>query len=355
MYIIILSCSQKNELDQFEKDMVNFIKDSKYTTRAFKLIDSVNLKLPADLFLDASPIIRTWRKGFVIFNNESLNILVFNTKGQLINKFGRRGDGPGEFNKIVSGTVDKYDNVYTYDNILKRINCFNINGKLNFILNVNYFDAETRLITVDNNKNIYLHHTPSKKFNGFISIFDSTGYKKTIVNGNEKYESYYLRGFLEGGIVVDKNNNVYECNTYNYKIRILRSDDTKEEFGIEPSGFKELIKANYNDPYEKIRDNFKKSTIVRNLFLIYNQKLLLLEILKFNEYDPIDVDRRFIVYSTNKKFLGELIISKLNNFDFSDGEYLYQLWNPPPLPFEDINKNSASIKIYKLNYSYLKN
>lgn len=352
LFIILLffiSCKKDdNKLNTFQKNLINQISTAKYTNRLFDVFDSINIILPQNLYLDANPIVKQGRNSFVIFNQESKNILIFNKAGIFIKSFGRNGDGPGEFRSIVAGSLDNDDNIYIYDYILRRISIFNKLGNISSILNLKNFDAQVRQMSVDRLKKIYLHHTPSYNLHGFVSIFDSTGYIKTIINPINGYRGYYERGFLEGGIVLDDKNNIYEANIYSYNITKVSPKGDIRKFGVKPVSFIELPKSNINESMKNLSNNYRNSTIIRNLFLIDNDKILLLETLRFNEFDPMDVQRKFIIYDTSGIYLGELFISSFQNFINSNGNALIQLWNPPPINDRLVQNDKVVIKTYKL-------
>lgn len=347
--LFFISCKKDdNKLNTFQKDLINQISTAKYTNRLFDVADSITLKLPQNIYLDANPIVKQGSNSFVIFNQESKNVLIFDKAGIFIKAFGRNGDGPGEFRSIVTGSLDSDGNIYIYDYILRRISIFDRLGNISYILNLKNFDAQIRQICVDRLKKIYLHHTPSHNFLGFVSIFDSTGYIKTIIDPINGYGGYYERGFLEGGIVLDDKNNIYEANIYSYNITKVSAKGDIRKFGVKPVNFIELPKANINESMKNLSNNYRNTLIIRNLFLIGNSKLLLLETLRFNEYDPMDVQRKFIVYDTSGTYLGEVFISSLQNFESSNGNELIQLWNPPPINYSTEQNDKAVIKIYKL-------
>jgi hypothetical protein len=347
--ILFFSCEKNNqELNSVQRGFINQINNAKYTNRFFDVTDSINLILPQYLYLDANPIVKQGVSNFIIFNTESKNILIFSKAGIFIKSFGRNGDGPGEFRSIGTGSLDDDGNIYIYDYVLRRISIFDKLGNLSTIFNLKNFDAQVRQMYVDKFKKIYLHHTPSPNFQGFVSIFDSTGYIKTIIDQINGYRGYYERGFLEGGIVLDYRNNIYEANIYTHNITKVSAKGNISEFGVKPVNFIELPKANIIESMKNLSNNYRNSTIIRNLFLIDNSRLLLLETLKFNEFDPIDVQRKFIVYDTSGTYLGELYISSLQNFISSNGNELVQLWNPPPMKFETEEYNYPTIKTYGL-------
>lgn len=347
--LFFIGCKKdENKLNTFQKNLINQISTAKYTNRFFDVSDSINLILPQNIYLDDNTIVKQGINSFIIFNQESKNILIFNKAGIFIKSFGRRGDGPGEFRSIVAGSLDNDGNIYIYDYILRRISIFDSLGNISSILNLKNFDAQIRHICVDRLKKIYLHHTPSHNLPGFVSIFDSTGYIKTIIDPINGYRGYYERGFLEGGIVLDDKNNIYEANIYSYNITKVSPKGDISKFGVKPVNFIELPKANINESMKNLSNNYRNSTIIRNLFLIDNDNLLLLETLRFNEFDPLDVQRKFIVYDKSGVYLGELFISSSQNFISSNGNELIQLWNPPPLAYSSEQDNNPVIKIYKL-------
>lgn len=347
--IFFLSCERNSkEFNSVQKRLINQINNAKYTDRIFSIIDSIRLQIPDNIYLDADPILRTINGGFVLFNQESKNILVFNDQGNFIRKFGSIGDGPGEYRSIEAADVDNDNYIYIYDQSLRRITRFNNNGESSLIIDVKSFDAQVRHMCIDKSKKIYLHHSPTLEYKGFVSEFDTTGYIKTIVNPIDGYESYYSRGYLEGGLVIDSENNIYESNIYSFIIKKISTRGIISEFGERPNDFIDLDKESGTTSMEKLNANLMNSTIIRKLFLLKAGELILLETLKFNQYDRLDVKRKLIIYDKYGTFLGEILFSTMHNFIFSDGTRLFQLWNPPPIKFETEEYNNPAIKIYSL-------
>ena len=74
--------------------------------------------------------------GLLIEDNQSDQIHQFDSSGDEVQVLGRQGEGPGEFQNILSLTVTRGDTAYVYDRRLYRLTQFMPDGALGFTLTV---------------------------------------------------------------------------------------------------------------------------------------------------------------------------------------------------------------------------
>lgn len=132
----------------------------------------------------------------------------FDSNGNLIAKWGKEGNGNGEFSAPTAMTIDSRDNVYVADTGNSRIQKFDSNG--NFILawgtqgtSEQQFN-NTMGLAVDGNNNVYVLDNGNHR----VQKFDSTGkfIRQWGSAGNNAGEFSRLS---PEGISADKNGNVY--------------------------------------------------------------------------------------------------------------------------------------------------
>jgi len=73
------------------------------------------------LFSGPKEITADTRGRVFIADGSSNNIRVFNKKGHFLTTVGRRGKGPGEFLSIDHMTIDRENNLYVLDRLLRRV------------------------------------------------------------------------------------------------------------------------------------------------------------------------------------------------------------------------------------------
>ena len=146
-------------------------------------------------------------------------ITVFNMDGEVINRIGKRGSGPLEFNFPTFIWIDKEGLVYIVDSMNFRIQILNSKGEL-----VNYFGqtgdasgyfARPKGIATDSFGNIYvvdaLFHA--------VQIFDKTG--KFLYHfgqqGRDKGQFW-----MPSGIYIDTNDYIYIADSYNSRIQVFQ-------------------------------------------------------------------------------------------------------------------------------------
>ncbi|MFC2136903.1 6-bladed beta-propeller [Bacteroidota bacterium] len=146
-------------------------------------------------------------------------ISILDLNGKLIERIGKRGNDPGEFNFPTSIWIDKEGYAYIVDALNYRIQIFDKNG--NFISlfgeigdSPGYF-ARPKGIATDSYGNIYitdaLFHVVQifDKSGNFLYRFGSQG------RGKEQF-------WLPSGIFIDDNDYIYIADSYNARIQIFR-------------------------------------------------------------------------------------------------------------------------------------
>ncbi len=87
--------------------------------------------------------------SFYISDSQNNRILHIGADGSVINSFGQRGEGPGEFDSLFDIDTDSDNNVYALDYQRRRISIFDASG--NFIRTIPVEEMGMRLTVAENN------------------------------------------------------------------------------------------------------------------------------------------------------------------------------------------------------------
>ena len=164
-------------------------KTSEHTlSEAIETLDLVPLEMTkSSLISDIKNIIITTKYIFILDNK--IGICRFDRTGKYLNKIGKRGEGPGEYQYIESIQVDKKNQlIYLYDPVLGCIYKYNYDGKyLDTILrNINEISAGSCNQLLWNNKYFLTGTLPvlfkRDDYFNFILLDDKYNTKKSFHN-----------------------------------------------------------------------------------------------------------------------------------------------------------------------------
>lgn len=126
LIIILIGCTDKSEPQLESHAKVYTTKD----TRLSKVRDFVLKVADSEIGRIEPPILISEDEGKLFYYDLGLSqIIVSDTLGNIISKFGRKGRGPKEFLHITSYGIDK-DTIYVYDGNLGKFKKFTLNGEL---------------------------------------------------------------------------------------------------------------------------------------------------------------------------------------------------------------------------------
>ena len=154
-------------------------------------------------------------------------IKVFNNKGELKKKIGKRGTGPGEFNFPNFIWIDKNGFIYIIDSMNYRVQILNSSGEVITVFgeqgDASGYFAAPKGIATDSFGHIYiadaLFHT--------VQVFNQKG--KYLYNFG-KHGHSDGEFFLPVGIFIDSNNKIYVSDSYNSRVQVfqLTQEDVNE-------------------------------------------------------------------------------------------------------------------------------
>ena len=146
-------------------------------------------------------------------------VSVLSEQGELIRRFGKRGNTPGNFNFPTHIWIDSSGKIYIVDAMNFRIQIFNSKGE--FLLefgeagDATGYLARPKGIATDSMGNIYiadaLFHT--------VQIFDKEG-KFLYYFGSQGAEKGQF--WMPSGIFIDSNNYIYVADSYNARVQVFK-------------------------------------------------------------------------------------------------------------------------------------
>jgi DNA-binding beta-propeller fold protein YncE len=152
------------------------------------------------------------------------DIKVFDDDGNLINVFGQRGDGDGEFNSPTHLAFAS-DKLYVTDTLNSRIQIFDANG--NFIakfgklgLNVGNL-VRPKGVAVDSLGDIYVIESLYDN----LLVFDNKGRTLLALGGSGKGIGEF---YLPSGVWIDSHDQIYIADMYNSRVTVLQFLGTKQ-------------------------------------------------------------------------------------------------------------------------------
>lgn len=259
-----------------------------------------------------------YKNNIYLYDKLFQKIKVFDDKGKLIQQFGTKGKGPGEFMDVKAIYINSNDELLTFDGTNKSISVFNLEGKL--LKSIIISDPRLLdMITITEYKNDYivfsgtkennkLFYIVSKSFDSIIYSFDFNLFNLNISKQIEiapyyifpssilaKKDDIYFAKIVYDGTIYKLIYNNNEWKTIS-KIKgftkssnpylLLKEKDffnskTQQKFTIEGAHLQEAIKLN---------------NISRGLYSLKNNKFIhLIETYdKYNKYYLIKIyDKNF--------------------------------------------------------------
>jgi len=166
------------------------------------------------------------KKQIWVLETAAHRIAVLNESGNLIKRFGTRGDAPGEFNFPTHIWADGKGLIYVTDAMNFRIQVLDPEGNVVSVFgeagDASGYMARPKGTATDSHGNIYvvdaLFHV--------VQVFDIKGtflYKfGNQGHGNEEF-------WMPSGIYIDKEDYIYVADTYNSRIQIFQLTTTHEK------------------------------------------------------------------------------------------------------------------------------
>ena len=166
LFVIILICScsvtKNNNKDQvfeiidFENSLNNSNAIKTYISEIADEIEYIELETKRNNIIGKIGDIKIHGDTLVILDSTTKELLLFNKKGQFLNKIGSIGKGPGEYVQITTWDIDQQNkSILLYDNKLQKFIKFSMNG---ILLEERKTDFRPMSIRFSNNSDLFLFH-----------------------------------------------------------------------------------------------------------------------------------------------------------------------------------------------------
>jgi DNA-binding beta-propeller fold protein YncE len=154
--------------------------------------------------------------GEFIYVSDTNNkrVQVFDSAGSPIFKFGKEGDGKGQFKFPYGIAGDKKGNVYVADLYNGKISIFDPKGKF-----LNYFDDKEKLVKTPAglrifNEKLYVTDVQQHK----VFVFDLKGNKLLEISSGTNKDDHLK---APNAVTIDKkNNNIFVCDSGNQRVLV---------------------------------------------------------------------------------------------------------------------------------------
>lgn len=266
LYFVYLYSTKKNmpRLTSTSEVLAHVIVNHGSLKSLLDPVEKIRLSVPDTLVLDNDLFRMTayCDSLLVIVNKIERQIWIVNNEGKILKVVGKVGGGPGEFRGITCFAVSPDRSIYVYDFLQQRFTVFDFNGTLLKVFKLTAPGIQIRHIAIDKNQMIFVHHPPSKEYPAFISVFDSNGnfVKNLRTNVDWNYTNYYRRGFLDGDLMITKNECIIESNDFSYRMYVGDVTNKFEAVGEKPSDYRNPPVIENDSPEEYIRAAQKLAT-----------------------------------------------------------------------------------------------
>ncbi|MCE9615279.1 MAG: 6-bladed beta-propeller [Lentisphaerae bacterium] len=146
-------------------------------------------------------------------------IAMFDPEGRFITSFGKRGEGPGEFNFPTHITVDLNGRILVTDSLNGRVQIFDRDGTFLSTFgqpgdSIGSF-SRPKGVATDTQDHVYV---VDANFDN-IQTFDMAGRTLLVIGAAGSEPGCF---WLPNGIVISRHNEIFVADTYNRRIQILR-------------------------------------------------------------------------------------------------------------------------------------
>jgi len=293
-----------------------------------------------------------------VLDKEICKIFVYDYEGKLINSFGGKGKGPGEFITPLSLFCVK-DSIYIFDMYKRKY----IQYKGTEFLNEIEIENNVRAISlVNNNSNLFGYNAIS--YNKNSNLFEKKGFciynnKFNILNyfhiiRDTKYNPYYINFNSKSIYALDENNNriAFSYNNYsNIKFEVV---DLKGKilfnrtYPIKPIKLSSEKVRKYKDAYNSFERNYPNYKFEFAEIPKYRLSVTSLTFDKegriwISSPSNIENKRKLYVFSKNGKYLGNLLVS--------DDLTIIKIKNDILLSLQQSDINDSKIEIYEISFN----
>lgn len=235
LFFGLTSLSQEKTYEIEIKDDVKYIHNlkPKYDKPIVKLefVQKIGELDPEDenyIFYRPWDVVEDSEGNIYLSDKNNHHIKKFSSDGQYLSTFGRRGEGPGEFNYPMALDIDLNDNIFVDDFGKVRFQILNSKGeflntfKISFINIFTFRLNSQRLIFVPYGMaatNADPLSSKGLKSKSIVGVFDQNGILLNEFGEPEKYDHPFITKLANNFFIeIDKYNNIYLSFMYNNRI-----------------------------------------------------------------------------------------------------------------------------------------
>lgn len=261
---------------------------------------------------------------FLLVDDLSNSILVFDYAGNLISKFGKRGRGPEEFVRINSYGIGSNNEIATYDSSLDLIRVFSIDGELLVtrpgLLQYGLWNRGNQISILDENLIFSIeeskYSSPDNFWYSAIVAKYGSDLDEPQLSGKhdpQNVNSDYLYKYgLHGVDYVS--NKIYTLHRIGYYLQEFdfNSDTITSRFGLIPEYFKIWNdEAKEQDGFldrrlKNVNQSFSNNPIICKNLIFHPYQNMTLEF--YRTQDPYETDYFYAAYlKDTKEYIGDLV------------------------------------------------
>lgn len=159
------------------------------------------------------------KKQFYVVDVLACRIKIFDSEGNFMFAFGRKGDKAGEFNLPSNIWVDAAGKIYVTDSMNFRVQIFDKAGKyissIGSLGDIAGYLARPRGVAVDSEGHVYIVDAIFDN----VQIFNPDGQLLLFFGGSGRGPGEF---YLPSGIFIDENDRIYISDSYNRRIQIFQ-------------------------------------------------------------------------------------------------------------------------------------
>ena len=259
-------------------------------------------------------------------------VLVFDTLGNQLISFGKKGQGPDEFSNSFHLDIDE-NYIYIYDLLQNKILLFDFNGKFQSTFKIT---GRYSSLTVNNGK-LFLRRQliPKKKYaEDIIDVYNISGkylyaYNIPIKSITNRSKILYAKNY---GLIIDKNALlISSCDDY----LVYKYDMLNEKLLYRSNYLPSIIKLiDFNiesKSHEEVKKWFQKNSIFWGMWQFNNNVILL------------KIDDNLVLYDSNGNYLNDYYAN--GNIYTTYEDKLYEIKKIIP----DVKNNNVTIVVNIFN------
>jgi len=235
-----------------------------------EIFDIKSKNISQKLFINVmSSVAADWNGNIYILDTKSRKIFSFDSKGKFIREFGRKGEGPGEFQSPFSMGIIADEEIFVHDITNNRLSFFALNGSLSKEISTAR-EISVMNIKCDSNRNIYASSVlwgpeitiQLKKYDKFFNekftivefkykiskdvrkLFQAPQLYFNIINNDNIIWANYLK--YQFIVINNKGNEIKKIEKEYEPVKITNEDKERE---IEKNRYSKGTKVNFPDCY----------------------------------------------------------------------------------------------------------